>query len=239
VDPLDPKKAAVATALREYMRQKGYDRYRFADKVNLSKSTIDKMLVGIYSDRALARVESNTGISFGPRTVAANRASETLGAYFRADVEHYIGDYLFARPSSSDPSHLQLHPFHIDWDTEQPGLAMRQGGAEKAQVGLLSIPRSSMHIFVTSNDGGWIKLMAISQLDAENKMFGLLLTAGSVLGGIYIPISLPVVLRKVANPDELAGAPRLVLPKEEEYAALLADLKRVTADGYARTVSFA
>jgi hypothetical protein len=239
VDPLDPKKATVVAALRDYMKQKGYDRYRFADKVNLSKSTIDKMLVGIYSDRALARVESRTGVSFGPRTVAADRASDALGAYFRTDVEHYVGDYLFARPSSSDPSHLQVYPFHIDWDAKQPGLAMRQGGAEKAQVGLLSIPRSSMHIFVTSNDGGWIKLMAISQLDVENKMFGLLLTAGSVLGGIYIPISLPVVLRKVANADELAGTPRLVLPKDEEHAVLLADLKNVTAAGYARTVSFA
>ena len=238
MDPLDPKKT-VATALREYMKQKGYDRYRLADKVNLSKSTIDKMLVGIYSDRALARVESKTGVPFGPRTVAAGRASDALGGYFRADFEHYIGDYLFARPASSDPSHLQLYPFHIDWDADQPGLSMRQGGAEKAQVGFLSIPRASMHIFVTSNDGGWIKLIAISQLDIENKMFGLLLTAGTVLGGVYIPISLPVVLRKVAKAEELMGAPRVVLPKDEEYAALLGDLKRVTADGYARTVSFA
>jgi hypothetical protein len=238
VDPLDSKKA-VALAIRDYMQRKGYDRYRFADKVNLSKSTIDKLLVGIYSDHALAKVENRTGVRFGPSTIVMDQASEGLGGYFRHDVDHYIGDYLFVRPSSSDPSELQLHAFHIGWNTEQSALELRQSRTEHSpQVGILSIPRSSMHIFITSNDGGWAKLMAISQLDLESKMFGLLLTAGSVMGGIYIPISLPIVLRKVANARELLGAPRVVGPDDAEYPGLLADLKRVTVDSYARSVSF-
>jgi hypothetical protein len=238
VDPLDPKRT-VALAIREYMTRKGYDRYRFADKVNLSKSTIDKMLVGIYSDHALARVENRTGVRFRPEAIIMDQAKEELGGYFRHDVEHYAGDYLFVRPSSSDPSELQLHAFHIGWNSEQSAMELRQSRTEHSpQVGLLSIPRSSMHIFITSSDGGWAKLMAVSQLDIENKMFGLLLTAGSVLGGIYIPISLPVVLRKAVNARELLGAPRVIGPDDAEYPGLLADLKRVTVDSYARSVSF-
>ena len=101
-----------------------------------------------------------------------DQAKEELGGYFRHDVDHYVGDYLFIRPSSSDPFELQMHAFHIGWNTEQSAMELRQSRTEHSpQVGLLSIPRSSMHIFITSTDGGWAKLMAVSQLDIENKMF--------------------------------------------------------------------
>ena len=37
---------------------------------------------------------------------------------------------------------------------------------------------------------------------------------------------------------ELLGAPRVIGPDDAEYPGLLTDLKRVTVDGYARSVSF-
>ena len=73
-DSRNPKRA-VATAIRAVIVQQNYDRDRLAAKVHLSRSAIDKMLTGLFSDRALAQVEKNTGVRFGPQTVVTERAS--------------------------------------------------------------------------------------------------------------------------------------------------------------------
>lgn len=50
----------IAAAIRDYLARERMSREQFAFKTRLGKSTIDKLLIGLYSDRTLAIVESHT-----------------------------------------------------------------------------------------------------------------------------------------------------------------------------------
>ena len=53
---MDDKKR-VAAAIRDYLARERVSREQFAFKTKLGKSTVDKLLIGLYSDRTLAIVE--------------------------------------------------------------------------------------------------------------------------------------------------------------------------------------
>lgn len=56
----------VAATIRDYLARERLSREQFAFKTKLGKSTIDKLLIGLYSDRTLAVVESHTRLSLRP-----------------------------------------------------------------------------------------------------------------------------------------------------------------------------
>ena len=56
-------KRQVAAEIRDYLARERISREQFAFKTKLGKSTVDKLLTGLYSDRTLAIVESHTGLS--------------------------------------------------------------------------------------------------------------------------------------------------------------------------------
>ena len=49
-------------------------------------------------------------------------------------------------------------------------------GKKVLQFGAIYIPRASMHIFVLSTQGAWVKNIILSQLDIYKRMKGLMLT---------------------------------------------------------------
>ncbi|WP_119417982.1 tetratricopeptide repeat protein [Desertibaculum subflavum] len=53
----------VAAAIREYIAQARLSREQFAHRTRLGKSTIDKLLIGLFSDKTLAVVESHTKLA--------------------------------------------------------------------------------------------------------------------------------------------------------------------------------
>jgi adenylate cyclase len=53
----------IATAIRDYLARERISREQFAFKTKLGKSTVDKLLTGLYSDRTLVIVESHTGLT--------------------------------------------------------------------------------------------------------------------------------------------------------------------------------
>ena len=59
---MDDKKRTAA-AIRDYLARERISREQFAFKTKLGKSTVDKLLTGLYSDRTLAIVESHTGLA--------------------------------------------------------------------------------------------------------------------------------------------------------------------------------
>ena len=59
---MDEKKA-IAAEIRDYLARERISREQFAFKTKLGKSTVDKLLTGLYSDRTLAIVESHTGLT--------------------------------------------------------------------------------------------------------------------------------------------------------------------------------
>ena len=58
---MDDKKR-IAAALRDYLARERTSREQFAFKTKLGKSTVDKLLTGLFSERTLAIVESHTGL---------------------------------------------------------------------------------------------------------------------------------------------------------------------------------
>ena len=56
----------VAAAVRDYIARKHMSRDEFAFRTKLGKSTVDKLLTGLFSDRTLAIVEDHTQLSLRP-----------------------------------------------------------------------------------------------------------------------------------------------------------------------------
>jgi TolB-like protein/Tfp pilus assembly protein PilF len=53
----------IAGAIRDYLARQRISREQFAFKTKLGKSTVDKLLIGLYSERTLSIVEGHTGLS--------------------------------------------------------------------------------------------------------------------------------------------------------------------------------
>ena len=53
-------KQRIVTAIRDYLARERISREQFAFKTKLGKSTIDKLLTGLFSDKTLAIVETHT-----------------------------------------------------------------------------------------------------------------------------------------------------------------------------------
>jgi adenylate cyclase len=53
----------VAAAIKDYLARQRISREQFAFKTKLGKSTVDKLLTGLFSDRTLSIVESHTGLA--------------------------------------------------------------------------------------------------------------------------------------------------------------------------------
>jgi TolB-like protein/Tfp pilus assembly protein PilF len=53
----------IAGMIRDYLARQRMSREQFAFRTKLGKSTVDKLLTGLYSDRTLAIVEEQTGLS--------------------------------------------------------------------------------------------------------------------------------------------------------------------------------
>ena len=53
----------VAGMIRDYIARERLSREEFAFRTKLGKSTVDKLLVGLFSDRTLAIVEAQTGLA--------------------------------------------------------------------------------------------------------------------------------------------------------------------------------
>jgi len=65
----------IAGVIRDYIAREHMSREQFAFRTKLGKSTVDKLLVGLFSDRTLAIVEGTTGLALrrgdaGPAPVA-------------------------------------------------------------------------------------------------------------------------------------------------------------------------
>src|SRR3546814_17761069 len=56
---MDARKG-VAAAIKDYLARERISREQFAFKTKLGKSTIDKLLIGLFSDRTLPVVEGHT-----------------------------------------------------------------------------------------------------------------------------------------------------------------------------------
>ena len=56
---MDDKKR-IATAIKDHLARQRMSREQFAFNTKLGKSTVDKLLIGLFSERTLAIVEEHT-----------------------------------------------------------------------------------------------------------------------------------------------------------------------------------
>src|SRR5688572_18390511 len=69
---------SVAGAIKDYLARERLSREQFAFKTKLGKSTVDKLLTGLFSDKTLSVVEKHTGLAL--RTLLGEAGVETKRA---------------------------------------------------------------------------------------------------------------------------------------------------------------
>jgi adenylate cyclase len=70
----------VAGALKDYLARERISREQFAFKTKLGKSTVDKLLTGLFSDKTLAVVEGHTGLALRPLLGAGKPVADARAA---------------------------------------------------------------------------------------------------------------------------------------------------------------
>lgn len=80
------KRKQIAAALRDYLARERISREEFAFRTKLGKSTVDKLLVGLFSERTLAIVESYTKLSLRAGLPQRSESAEKAAAAEAAEA---------------------------------------------------------------------------------------------------------------------------------------------------------
>ena len=192
IDEADRKR--IVQAIRTYIAKERISRDEFAQRAKLGKSTVDKLVVGIFSEKTILQIESQVKVKLLDAEAANEITAEDLGRYTKADTKNYVGEYVFGRPSFHEDG--LIHAFHMEivWDNDASALLVRERSKGKQiplQFGKIYIPRASMHIFVLSNEKGWLKKVILSQIDIYKRMKGIMLTMGHAFANVYTPWRCP------------------------------------------------
>lgn len=159
-----------------------------------------------------------------------------MGAYTKAAVDHYIGNFLTVRPSFTDPQKIVAYKTEIVWDPEWPSLLFEESGRPDmpfSHRGRLYIPAASMFIHLVSLTKGSMRMVILSQLDQSKEMRGLITTLNKQ-GAMFVPVSAPIVYVMADTiSDDQIGEINPDHPHHKAYDRLL----RVTLNqGYAHMV---
>jgi hypothetical protein len=99
-----PDKKAIAVAIQRYLDANGLARKDLI-REHLSKSSIEKLFQGDFTERTLNKVEGILKTNFrAPSTVQDHTADRSVGGYVFNAVEYLQGDYLCVRCSPTRPT---------------------------------------------------------------------------------------------------------------------------------------
>jgi hypothetical protein len=202
IDEADRKR--IIQAIRTYIARERISRDEFARRTKLGKSTVDKLVVGIFSEKTILQIEAQTKIRLLGGGPASEAAGEEFGKYTKEDTTDYIGEYVFARPSFHEDGLIHAFRMEIVWDRDASMLLVKEIGTGKKvplQFGKIYIPRASMHLFILSNERGWLKEVILSQIDVYKRMKGIMLTMGHAFANVYAPVAMPVIMNKYDKID--------------------------------------
>lgn len=237
----DTDRQRIVQAIRTYIAKERISREEFAQRTKLGKSTVDKLVVGLFSEKTILQIESQLKIGLMTAATAAEVAPEEFGKYTREDTQNYIGHFVFARPSFHEPGAIQAFHMEISWDRETSTLLVKEAVTDKTstkkvplQFGRIYFPRSSMHIFILSNERGWLKKVILSQLDVYRRMKGIMLTMGQAFANVYSPVAMPVIMNKYDSVTvEMVGK---ITPGARMHAEYYQDLLAVEQSQYAKWI---
>ena len=71
----------IAATIKDYLARERISREQFAFKTKLGKSTVDKLLIGLFSDRTLSIVEGHTKLSLRSASIRCLITSPPPSSY--------------------------------------------------------------------------------------------------------------------------------------------------------------
>lgn len=224
---ITPETQTLGRQLQEYLARVGMSRERLARELKLSKSCIDKMCSGRYSQKTLAVVMART--KFLPSNAYA---ADNIGGYSKQSWVNYIGDYVMIEHPYPEDGSIWVRKMAIRWvDDFNAGLALEEKGG--GEVGRLCIANERpLLIFVkTPVENG--RYFALSTMVAERAMKGIKVAVHKIVGNHYAPVVTPVVLRYETD-DVKAAFPKpvAVRPGDPRHARLKGELDLVLKDEF-------
>jgi hypothetical protein len=234
----DAEKQNIVDTIRTYMARERISRDEFARRAKLGKSTIDKLVTGLFSERTILHIEARLNIRLRATEDREGAiAPAEFGAYTREEGSYFLGEYTFARPSFHEEGVIQVFHMEILWGSNPSVLQLRERARTDGvtpQMGAIHIPRGSGHLFILSNENGWLQTTIVTQLNVLKRMKGIMATMGHAFGSVYLPAAVPVVLSKVDKVE-----PRMI-GRVARGSAMFdhyhAELSSVEADSFAKWI---
>jgi adenylate cyclase len=75
----DADRKRIVQAIRTYIARERISREEFARRTRLGKSTVDKLVVGIFSEKTILQIEAQTKISLLGSSPAVEAAGDDFG----------------------------------------------------------------------------------------------------------------------------------------------------------------
>ncbi|EIZ78479.1 XRE family transcriptional regulator [Novosphingobium sp. Rr 2-17] len=234
--------AEIARQVREEIARRRISRQALADMARISLSTLEKALAGkrAFTLATLLRIEEALGVGLrsgthAPAPVGGEVAPEALGAYSNSAVTWLEGRYLTVRPSFGTPGGLFAYLTTIRWVPEKACLGFAESGRSDSrfeQIGQVSMPNLSGHIYLVTNEQGQYRLAILSRPTIDGSLFGILTTLEVGNGSQLVPAAAPLALRKLAQGE--TGDLGLVTADMPHFAAYRAMLNRSIEGDFAR-----
>ena len=221
-----PDRKAIANAIQRYLDANGLARKDLI-REHLSKSSIEKLFQGDFTERTLNKVEGILKTTFQRKsTPREDTAAKSVGGYVFDAVDYLQGDYLCVRPMFADPANFNAYLITIAWSDEQKCLVFEEKSrfdGKYKQKGTVYIPFGTAFMNLVSSSAGNVRTVLLSLPDTEDMMRGIISTLSNPRGSIYIPVAAPIVLRKLRTAEE----PELGIitknhPSHDEYRSWLA-----------------
>jgi hypothetical protein len=196
---------AIAGAIQRHLDAIGLARKDLI-REHLSKSSIEKLFQGDFTERTLNKVEGILKTSFQRQPKAReDTAAKSVGGYVFDAVEYLQGDYLCVRPMFANPANFNAYLISITWSDAQKCLVFEEKSrfdGKYRQIGTVYIPFGTAFMNLVSSSAGNVRTILLSLPDSEDMMRGIISTLSNPKGSIYIPVAAPIVLRKLRAGEE-------------------------------------
>ena len=200
-----PDKKAIATAIQRYLDANGLARKDLI-REHLSKSSIEKLFQGDFTERTLNKVEGILKTSFrASSAIREDTADRSVGGYVFDAVEYLQGDYLCVRPMFANPANFNAYLVTISWSDQRKCLVFEEKSrfdGKYRQQGTVHIPFGTAYMNLVSASAGNMRTILLSLPDSDDIMRGIISTLSNPKGSVYIPVAAPIVLRKLRKAEE-------------------------------------
>jgi hypothetical protein len=155
-----------------------------------------------------------------------------LGGYARSAWSGTLRDYLFLQPSISGDDDLVAIRVAIEWDDNLPGLALIQKSGKLSERNCPH-ERSSL-IYIQPIDAAG-RMLIVSTMLGEPSMRGLMLTVNSLVANAYVPVAVPILLRRLEEGEKITpGELGTINSLNPKFASYQSELRRILEKQFGR-----